>query len=82
LVLVPRRSGAASAAPYALRHTFAAFAIPAVISTFEISRMMGTSLEQIEKTYGHMPPDAIERGREALDKVRFSSAWTFTGRRP
>jgi hypothetical protein len=29
--------------------------------------MMGTSIEQIEKTYGHLLPDAIERGRAALE---------------
>jgi integrase len=53
--------------PYALRHTFASFAISAGIPTFEIARMMGTSIEQIEKTYGHLLPDAIERGRTALE---------------
>lgn len=44
--------------PYALRHTFASFAIV---------RMMGTSIEQIEKTYGHLLPDALDRGRTALE---------------
>jgi hypothetical protein len=29
--------------------------------------MMGTSIEQIEKTYGHLLPDALERGRTALE---------------
>jgi hypothetical protein len=29
--------------------------------------MMGTSIEQIEKTYGHLLPDALERGRQALE---------------
>ena len=29
--------------------------------------MAGTSVLQIEKTYGHLLPDAIERGRGALD---------------
>ena len=29
--------------------------------------MMGTSIEQIEKTYGHLLPDALERGRAALE---------------
>jgi hypothetical protein len=46
---------------------FASFAIAAGIPTFEIARMMGTSIEQIEKTYGHLLPDAIERGRAALE---------------
>jgi integrase len=49
------------------RHTFASFAIAAGIPTFEIARIMGTSIEQIEKTYGHLLPDALERGRAALE---------------
>jgi integrase len=53
--------------PYALRHTFISEAIAAGISTFEISRMAGTSVLQIEKTYGHLLVDAAERGRAALD---------------
>ena len=53
--------------PYALRHTFISECIAAGIATFEIARMAGTSVLQIEKTYGHLLPDAIERGRGALD---------------
>ena len=53
--------------PYAMRHTFASNAIAAGIATFEIARVMGTSVVQIEKTYGHLLPDAIDRVRLALD---------------
>lgn len=53
--------------PYAMRHTFASFEIAAGIPTFEIARMMGTSIEHIEVTYGHLLPDALERGRAALE---------------
>lgn len=28
---------------------------------------MGTSVEQIDRTYGHLLPDALERTRTALD---------------
>ena len=28
---------------------------------------MGTSVEQIDQTYGHLLPDALERTRVALD---------------
>jgi hypothetical protein len=28
---------------------------------------MGTSVEQIDKTYGHLLPDAFDRTRQALD---------------
>jgi integrase len=50
--------------PYAMRHTYAAFAIAANIPTFMIARFMGTSVEQIEKTYGHLLPDAAEMARD------------------
>jgi integrase len=62
-----RAAGLEHRTPYALRHTFASFAIAAGIPTFEIARMMGTSIEQIETTYGHMLPDALDRGRAALE---------------
>ena len=50
-----------------MRHTFISEAIAAGIDTFEVARMAGTSVLQIEKTYGHLLPDAIERSRGALD---------------
>lgn len=53
--------------PYALRHTFASFAIAASVPLFELSRFMGTSVEQIGRTYGHLLPDSLDRARTALD---------------
>jgi integrase len=53
--------------PYALRHTFASFSIAAGVPLFELSRFMGTSVEQIGHTYGHLLPDSLERARTALD---------------
>jgi integrase len=53
--------------PYALRHTFATFSIAAGVSLFELARFMGTSVEQIDRTYGHLLPDTLERARTALD---------------
>jgi hypothetical protein len=37
------------------------------VSLFELARFMGTSVEQIDKTYGHLLPDTLERARTALD---------------
>jgi integrase len=68
-------AGIAYRKPYALRHTFISECIAAGIATFEIARMAGTSVLQIEKTYGHLLPDAIERGRGALDAFDASSAF-------
>jgi integrase len=62
-----RAAGLAHRTPYAMRHTFASNAIAAGIATFEIAKVMGTSVMQIEDTYGHLLPDAIDRARTALD---------------
>jgi hypothetical protein len=37
------------------------------VSLFELARFMGTSVDQIDKTYGHLLPEAISRTRTALD---------------
>ncbi|MDQ3867023.1 MAG: tyrosine-type recombinase/integrase, partial [Actinomycetota bacterium] len=62
-----KAAGLAHRSPYALRHTFATFAIAAGIGLFELSRLMGTSVEQIDRTYGHLLPDSLDRARAALD---------------
>ena len=50
-----------------MRHTFASWAIAAGLPTFEIATTMGTSLEQLSKTYAHLLPDSADRARVALD---------------
>jgi hypothetical protein len=50
-----------------MRHTYASLAIAAGVSLFELSRFMGTSPQMLDKTYGHLLPDALDRGRAALD---------------
>jgi hypothetical protein len=62
-----RAAGLEHRSPYALRHTYATFAIGAGVSLFELARFMGTSVEQIDRTYGHLLPDSLERARTALD---------------
>jgi integrase len=64
-----RAAGLAHRSPYAMRHTFISECIAAGIPTFEIARIAGTSVLQIEKTYGHLLPDAVERGRAALEAL-------------
>jgi integrase len=44
--------------PYHLRHTFATEALAAGISVFELSRLMGTSIAMIDRTYGHLARDS------------------------
>ncbi|HEX6662434.1 MAG TPA: hypothetical protein VF025_02055 [Gaiellaceae bacterium] len=53
--------------PYCLRHTFAAEALAAGISIFELARLMGTSLRMIDKTYGHLALDSEDSLRARLD---------------
>lgn len=62
-----RAAGLEHRTPYSLRHSFASFSIAAGVSLFELSRFMGTSAEQIDKTYGHLLPDSLDRTRAALD---------------
>ncbi len=71
-VLVVRAGGLEHRSPDALRHSYATFAIAAGVSLFEFARFMGTSVEQIDKTYGHLLPDALDRTRQALDVFALS----------
>jgi integrase len=58
-----------SPSPYSLRHGFATHALAAGIGTFELARIMGTSLEMIETTYGHRAPGADDVVRAKLDAL-------------
>ena len=52
---------------YDLRHTFATHALAAGLGLFELSRYMGTSIELIDKTYGHLAKGAEDRARALLE---------------
>jgi integrase len=56
-----------SPVPYVLRHTFASNALAAGAGTFELARYMGTSVEMIERTYGHLVTGADDAFRSRLD---------------
>jgi integrase len=53
--------------PYHLRHTFASEALAAGISIFELSRLMGASVKEIDRTYGHLVRDSADAIRARLD---------------
>ena len=53
--------------PYAVRQTFASLAIAAGVSLFYLARIMGTSVDQIDRTYGHLLPDSEAYLRGLLD---------------
>jgi integrase len=69
-----RAAGLTHRSSYSLRHTYATFSIAAGVNLFELARMMGTSLEQISKTYGHLLPDVLDRTRTALDAFLAASS--------
>ena len=52
---------------YDMRHSFAAWALDAGLSIFDLSRYMGTSVETIDRTYGHLAQGAEESARTKLD---------------
>lgn len=53
--------------PYALRHSFATEALAAGVSIFELSRLMGTSVRVIDRTYGHLAADSHDAIGSLLD---------------
>ena len=59
--------GKATKRIYDLRHTFATFAIHALVPSFIIARMMGTSEAMLRKHYGHLLPDTDDLVRERLN---------------
>jgi integrase len=52
---------------YDLRHTYATTSLAAGVSLFSLARRMGTSVEMIDRTYGHLAPDAEDYERGLLD---------------
>ena len=62
-----RAAGIEHRGVYACRHTFAAWSIAAGVQLFYLSRIMGTSVAQIDATYGHLVPDSEEYLRGVLD---------------
>jgi integrase len=56
--------------PYALRHTGISRWLAANVPIFDVSRYAGTSLGQIERTYGHLVAGSAESTRARLDAFR------------
>ena len=66
---------------YDLRHTYATFSLAAGVSLFALSRRMGTSVEMIDRTYGHLAADAEDYERGLLDAFDRSQAAEVAERR-
>jgi integrase len=52
---------------YDLRHTYATWSLAGGVDIYTLSRRMGTSLQMIDRTYGHLAAGADEWERELLD---------------
>jgi integrase len=59
---------------YDARHTFASWAIAGNLQLFYLARIMGTSVSQIDQTYGHLLPDSEEYLRGLLDNYDAAEA--------
>jgi hypothetical protein len=57
---------------YGKQHGYATFSLAAGVSLFALARRMGTSVGPIDKTYGHLLPDAVEYERGLLDAFDLS----------
>jgi integrase len=59
--------GKATKRIYDARHTYATMSLAAGVSLFSLARRMGTSVAMIDRTYGHLAPDAEHYERSLLD---------------
>jgi len=50
-----------------MRHSYASWCLAAGLNTFVLARRMGTSVQLIDATYGHLISDSIEREIASLD---------------
>jgi integrase len=62
-----RAAGLEHRTPYAMLHFFISEAIAAGIPSYEVARLAGTSVIQIEATYAHLFGEHLERSRTALE---------------
>lgn len=50
-----------------MRHSFATWALDAGLSIFELSRYLGSSVEMIDRTYGHLAKGAEVTAKNKMD---------------
>jgi integrase len=65
---------------YDSRHTFASWAIAGSVQLFYLAKIMGTSVQQIDMTYGHLLPDSEQYLRRLLDNYDASTVAAEGGR--
>jgi integrase len=64
---------------YDLRHTYATFSLAAGVSLVHALAADGTSVEMIDRTYGHLAPDAEDYERGLLDAFDKNNATEAAG---
>jgi len=69
-----RAAGVEHRRVYDCRHTFASWAIAGAVQLFYLARIMGTSVQMIDQTYGHLLPDSEEYLRGLLDSYDSSNS--------
>jgi integrase len=65
---------------YDCRHSFASWAIAGGVQLFYLARIMGTSVQMIDQTYGHLLPDSEEYLRGILDSYDERAVAATSGR--
>jgi integrase len=78
-----RAAGIAPRRIYDMRHTFATWSLAAGMNIFTLARRMGTSLQMIDMTYGHLAQDAEDQDHALLDAydsqtARLGTLWART----
>lgn len=70
----PSQVGPVCAGRSELRHTYAAHLLAALVPTYTLAQIMGTSVAQIDATYGHLLPSSGDlvrrRANEYLRELR------------
>lgn len=59
---------------HSLRHTFISWLVQSDVSLKKISRLAGTSIEMIDKVYGHLIDDDLTRALDVVDKLAVAGA--------
>jgi integrase len=59
---------------YDCRHTYATWSLAAGVDLYDLCRYMGTSVQMIDQTYGHLRPRHAEHNRRLLDTYDLSEA--------
>jgi integrase len=54
---------------HSLRHTFISWLVQSDVSLKKISKLAGTSIEMIDKVYGHLMDDDLTRALDVIDRL-------------